>query len=176
MDISTNIDNIKKQCLKHRLENELKFIDEGNMNVNNFVNSQDINLIERKEQIKKILELTDYNKTQPCENNHNNSNSDGTIIVKTKDELFKNIDKYIFKKQWNKLNSVHKKIKIKEYVLEKYSTYDFHQEIIGKLDTLINEDKINTKKYVIYDPNSEKILSIPILTVDPKKNQYMIKV
>ena len=47
------------------------------------------------------------------------------------------------------------------------------QKILTELVDMVNDNKINTKKYVDYDMDNEKILSIHVLK--KKKDKYVIK-
>jgi hypothetical protein len=107
---------------------------------------------------------------------NNNAERPTDDIKQKRESLFTEIDKYTYKKQWNKLPSIHKIIKIKEYIKETYGESELQDEIIIALNKYAEEGKINTKKNVIYDPNAEKILSIPILMVDKNKNTFSIKI
>jgi len=49
-------------------------------------------------------------------------------------------------------------------------------EIIEQLIKYANEGRINTKKYIVYDPNAEKILLMPCLIIDIDKKTYQLKV
>ena len=95
-------------------------------------------------------------------------------IGEQKDNIFKEIDKYTYKKPWTKLLAFHKIVKIKEFVKEKYGDGDMQGEIVTKLSEFINDGKINTKKFVVYDPNMEKILSMSCLVVDTEGGVYKI--
>jgi len=103
-----------------------------------------------------------------------NQSKEQYIFLKNKDELNKELDKYTFRKQWNKLLSVHKKVKIVEF-LSKYEDHDFYDNMIEKINKLIDENRFNTKKCVVYDPNTERILSIPVLIVDIEKRNFTLK-
>ncbi len=91
-----------------------------------------------------------------------------------KNNMFKEIEQYTYKKQWNKLLAFHKIVKLKEFVKEKYGEGTMQEEIIVKMSQCINDGKINTKKFVIYDPNAEKILSMSCLEVDTTNNTYKL--
>lgn len=93
-----------------------------------------------------------------------------------KNNMFASLEKHIFKKQWNKLLSFHKIIKLKEYIKEKHGEGPLQDEIVMKLSQHINDGKVNTKKFVTYDPNAEKILSLTCLfDVDLESGTYKIK-
>ena len=164
MDTSFIIEKIKETNFNAKIKNEIIFLKE-NDNLNLFNNSQHENINDRILILEKIL-----------------SESENTFIKKEdniqqkKDNLFTEIDKYTYKKQWNKLPSFHKIVKIKEFIRNTYGEGNIQSELITKLSDYTNEGKINTKKYVIYDPNLEKILSIPVLSVDLNKNSHQLKI
>lgn len=166
MDISVQLEQIRSNNFKQKIENEIKYLKEnGKLNI--FSNYQDTNMEERLEWLNIILD---------------NINKDDKIVkpdvdVKQKrKDMFSEIDKYTYKKQWNKLTNFHKLVKIKEFITENYEANNFRDEILAKLTLRIDDNTFNTKKYVIYDPNAEKILSIPALTVDITKKIFDIKI
>lgn len=93
-----------------------------------------------------------------------------------KQQMINEMEKYIYKKQWNKLTPFHKIVKVKEYIEEHYSEHSLKKSIIGNLVDFIEAGKLNTKKFVIYNPNEEKILKLPCLTINDSKNTYQIKI
>jgi len=95
-------------------------------------------------------------------------------MAEQKSNMFKEIEQYTYKKQWNKLLPFHKIVKLKEFIKEKYGEGTMQDEIIVKMSQYINDGKINTKKFVVYDPNAEKILSMSCLDVDITNNTYKI--
>lgn len=83
-------------------------------------------------------------------------------------------DDFIYKKQWNKLNTVHKIIKVREFV-NKLSISDTKQSKLLKdqLINLVKIKKLTKKTSVNYDSVNGRIVSIPVL--EYKNNQYCIK-
>ena len=160
MDPGIIIENIRRDNLKSKFQNELEYL-KNTDNLTLFSNGQDHDIEIRKQHLDILLDNT------TTQNLVNNS---------AKDELFKEIDKYTYRKQWNKLLPFHKIVKIKEYVKENVKDEELQEEIITKMKTYANEGRINTKKYVVYDPNTEKILSFPCLIIDNDKNTYEIKI
>lgn len=96
-------------------------------------------------------------------------------VSNKKEDMFKEMDKHIYKKQWNRLTPFHKMVKIKEFIKEQYEEGDFQNAMIAELTKLVNENNFNTKKFVTYDPNMEKILSMSCLVVNVEKKTYQIK-
>jgi len=71
---------------------------------------------------------------------------------------------YLFQKQWNKLNLVHKKIKIKEFVNALELKDESQKQIIrDKLIALLDNKTLTKKDSVLYDVAKAKIISIPML-------------
>jgi hypothetical protein len=95
-------------------------------------------------------------------------------VTEERNDMFKEFNKHVYKKQWTKLLAFHKIVKLKEYIKEKYGEGELQDEIVTKLSAHINDGKINTKKFVTYDPNAEKILAMTCLDVDLANNIYKI--
>ena len=71
---------------------------------------------------------------------------------------------YLFQKQWNKLNLVHKKIKIKEFTNSLELKDESQKQIIrDKLIALLDNKTLTKKDSVLYDVTKAKIISIPML-------------
>lgn len=77
---------------------------------------------------------------------------------------------YVYKKPWTKLNSVHKIIKIKEFV-SKLLIEDKNDkiELINRLKFLVKNKIITKKDKVNYDKLKGRIISIPDLVYKNKK-------
>tara|TARA_Y100000589_G_scaffold278755_1_gene274362 strand:+ start:904 stop:1410 length:507 start_codon:yes stop_codon:yes gene_type:complete len=88
------------------------------------------------------------------------TNSATLSDIKIKED---NIDDFYYKKPWNKLNIVHKKIKIKEYINNLMLTKQKKKILIDKLINLLNNKKLNKKNEVDYDSCNGKIITISIL-------------
>jgi hypothetical protein len=156
MNPSADIDTIKQQNFIFKIQSEINCLKN---------NDKSFGLSE--------AEITD--RLQLLEDIMNNKECKRKMTVTDeRDNLFKEIDKYTYKKQWNKLTAFHKIVKIKEFTKDKYGEGLLQDEINTKLSTYINEGKINTKKYITYDPNAEKILSISCLEVDIINKTYKI--
>jgi hypothetical protein len=81
-------------------------------------------------------------------------------------EKSENID-YLYTKSWNKLNQIHKVIKIKEFInsleIKENDKEELRENLIDMLKDKKNKNKIN------YDEVKCKIINIPLLTfVDGK--------
>ena len=83
-----------------------------------------------------------------------------------------NQEDYYYKKPWNKLNIIHKKIKIKEYINNLVLTKNKKKILTEKLIKLLNNKQLNKKNDVDYDINNGKIITITILKC--KNDEYFI--
>lgn len=72
-------------------------------------------------------------------------------------------DDYIFKKKWNKLNNIHKKIKVKQFINKLKITDSNKKELIDSLILLIDKKNLTKKNSVNYDSLNGRIISIPNL-------------
>ena len=76
-------------------------------------------------------------------------------------EKSENID-YLYTKSWNKLNQIHKVIKIKEFInsleIKENDKEELRENLIDMLKDKKNKNKIN------YDEVKCKIINIPLLT------------
>ena len=98
--------------------------------------------------------------------------NDDTITNTETDRTFS--DDYVYKKSWNKLNNVHKIIKIREFVNKLLIDNEKDKnKLKKKLITLVKNKSITKKKSVNYDSVNGRIVSIPIL--EYKNHKYQIK-
>lgn len=91
-----------------------------------------------------------------------NTNSETKIndVLTETDLLSENID-YLFLKPWNKLNKIHKIIKIKEFV----KSLDCPEKEKENLkEELVENIKTNNKFKITYDEKKGRIISIPNLS------------
>lgn len=156
MEPGSQIENIREFNLKHKLNSELDYLTKGE-GLKVFANINDVNIDERIHILKTMVESTPVKKD---------------TLQKQKEDLFKDIDKVTFKKPWNRLFHIHKSIKLKEYLIENIDNEELRSEMTQKLCKLAEEGKINSKKFVVYDPSIEKIVEIPCL--EYKNNEYKI--
>ena len=85
------------------------------------------------------------------------------IDTNTESEL-KYSDEYVYRKPWNKLNSVHKIIKIKEFINNLQSDdIDMKNKLKITLIDMIKDKKLIKKNDINYDSTTGNITSIPIL-------------
>jgi hypothetical protein len=162
MDITIKLDKRSNELYRQSIQLEIDYLEnEAGYSLSNFINSDQINLPEYLNNLRKILNID--HQTIP----------ESVQLKRTK--MMDEINKHTYRQQWNKLKPFHKIVKLKEYILETYTDCPLAIEIIEKLSKEITDGKINTKKFVVYDPNAEKILSMPFLTVDIAKNTYQMK-
>lgn len=81
-------------------------------------------------------------------------------------------DDFYYKKPWNKLNIVHKRIKIKEFINTLMITKEKKKELYNKFTSLLNSKKLTKKNDVEYDSVNGKIITIPVLKF--KNEEYII--
>ena len=159
MDPSLEIEEVRLKNFNKKLSNELDYFHDSK-NINIFTNIQEQDMNTRI----KILQLLLNVPVKKID-----------TVQQQKENMFKEIDKYTYKKQWNKLAAFHKIVKIKEYIKETVLDETMQDEIILKLSKYTEENSINSKKYIVYDPNTEKILSMPCLVIDIDKKTYQLK-
>ena len=101
-----------------------------------------------------------------------NTNDVDTPVENTETEI-KYSDEYVYKKPWNKLNSVHKIIKIKEFI-DNLNTndIDMKKKLKAQLVTIIKNKELNKKTDVNYDMRNGNIIAIPIIQY--KDSKYII--
>lgn len=154
------IEIIKNNNFNRKIKNELEYF-KGTNNLSIFLNAQENDLNDRIKTLENLLNI-------PVKEQMN--------VQQQRDKMNSEMSKYVYKKQWNKLQPIHKINKLKEYVQEYVKNSTMQEEIIEKITKHINNGMVNTKKYVIYDPNAEKILSLPCLIIDEDTNTYQLKI
>ncbi len=96
--------------------------------------------------------------------NVNSETKNNDIITET--DLLSESTDYLFLKPWNKLNKIHKIIKIKEFI----KTLDCQQKEKEKLQDELIETVKNVNKFKItYDEKKGRIISIPSLSFSDGK-------
>ena len=92
------------------------------------------------------------------------------VITDTEVILF---DDYVYKKPWNKLNIIHKVIKIKEFINNiVINDPEIKKHLRTQLVDMVKKKKLTTKNDVEYDYINGKIISISSLQC--KDNSYKI--
>lgn len=73
-------------------------------------------------------------------------------------------DDYMYKKPWNKLNSIHKIIKMKEFVNNiKMDDMEMKKHLKTQLIQMVKDRRLTKKNDVEYDSVNGRIISIPSL-------------
>ena len=68
--------------------------------------------------------------------------------------------------KWKDIKNEDKKNKLNKYILDKYK--DFPDELMTKIYELIDNNKINFKKYILYNEYTQEIESTPIINYKNK--------
>ena len=101
--------------------------------------------------------------TTITENNDNNITESETLYT----------EDFVYKKTWNKLNIIHKKIKMEEFVNNlTIDDLEIKKHLKNQLVLMIKNKKLTKKNEVEYDAVNGKIISIPSLKY--KNNNYNI--
>lgn len=82
-------------------------------------------------------------------------------------------DDYLYRKPWNRLNEIHKIIKVREFVDKLNCSEDNIIELKKELEDMVYKKKLTKKSTVVYDSKNGYILSIPLL--DHRNGRYVIK-
>lgn len=134
--------------------------------VNKFNNNYYQNLITQLEKNKSSKYINHLR--QLIKNNIDTEQQSETITM-TEQNLSED---YVYRKQWNKLNIIHKKIKLKEFVNKLHTSSDNKKELLGKVLKMLASKKFNKNSNVNYDHVNGHIVSIPILKF--KDDKYYI--
>jgi hypothetical protein len=82
---------------------------------------------------------------------------------------------FVYKKPWNKMNIIHKKIKLEEFVNNlTIEDPEIKKHLKSQFITMLKNKKLTKKNEVEYDAVNGKIISIPSLKY--KNNNYNIDV
>ena len=147
MEVNFDFDLIKKDLYKLYINNLIKTGEKNEINTD--ILFEIIDKLSEPKEIKKISSSSSL------------SNSDT------------NNDDYLYQKPWIKLNLIHKKIKIKEFVNTLEIIDENEKQIIkDKLVSLVDTKILTKKDTVIYDSAKAKVISIPLLQF--KSGKYII--
>lgn len=160
MNPSYEIENIKSELFKKKMVLELQYFEEFK-NQNVFMNIKEEDISERQNKINLLINMV---------NRNIESNNQKHKIV------FDEIDKYSCKKKWNKINNYYKIIKLTEYLKANVEDVNMQNELIKKVSAFVEENKMNTQKYVTYDEKNEKIIALPCLIINPDEKTYSFKI
>ena len=175
MNYSRDIRNIRRKFFRLRFENELEYlkqdIDNSKIDSDNENNSENNENEEENWLVKRIDQL------QSIISNFDNKNkeidrSSGTNITETFDE----INEQLYRKAWSRLPSFHKMVKIKEYLNELIDDKDEREKLLKEIEKNISNKKLNTKKSIGYSSKDKKILSMSVIKLDKKTNNYYLNI
>lgn len=161
--MSIDIQEIRKFNYRKKIENEIEFLSNSDLNLSMFNNKDDIVIDNRIDYLKYLI-------------NETNEKTIAADTVTDKQKIINHISKYVYKKHWNKLYKYHKIEKIKEYINEIVQNENLKNNIIKSLTKYITDGYLNNTNSVVYDPNREKILKMPCLNIDYKNNIYNINI
>ena len=129
---------------------------------NNLLKSSEKSMVNKRMIEMRIEQLKSDNKTQQIEINTDKPPEIETKTVSETSQKYN--DNYLYKKPWNKLTSIHKKIKAKEFVnMLLINDNNEREELKNKLSHMIDNKELTKKDCVIYDSSKGMIASIPLL-------------
>jgi hypothetical protein len=103
---------------------------------------------------------------------NNITNEKQETITKSETDSNESTHEDLYKKPWNKLNAIHKIIKIKEYINNiKNITIDEQVELRDKLCGLVRTKVLSKKEKVNYDSDKGKIISL--INLEYKDGKYI---
>ena len=108
---------------------------------------------------------------------HKNENNDNDFTVTEQitetDGIYS--EDFVYKKPWNKMNIIHKKIKMEEFVNNlSIDDLEIKKHLKSQLVSMLKNKQLTKKNEVEYDATNGKIISIPSLKY--KNNNYNIDV
>ncbi len=104
------------------------------------------------------------------ENDITEQNTPTEVITET-DGVY--TEDFVYKKPWNKMNIIHKKIKLEEFVNNlDIEDLEMKKHLKSQFISMLKNKKLTKKNEVEYDPVNGKIISIPSLKY--KNNNYNI--
>lgn len=89
------------------------------------------------------------------------SDKEGTESNNSKEVLFS--DDYLFKRPWSKLSSIHKIIKLKEFISKLLVDNEDEEILKNQATILVNKKILSKKDKVKYDSERGLVIAIPIL-------------
>lgn len=148
-EISEKVRTIRKTLFLRRFKNEQQYL-------NN--NPDDPYMDDRNNQIDRVLKK--YSKQ--------------TKKKSSKPNPFEEIEKYMYKKSWNKLPDIHKVFKIDEYLTKHIINKKTKTKLLDKLKTKVYQKKLNTKSEIEYDSKNAVIIAIHSLKYDKETKKYIV--
>ena len=140
------------------------------INMNTIVNKMSKEYYESLLKQVKFQNMSSY--IEPINNRIDKYNIKENIIEPNTVSETQYSEDYHYKKTWNKLNIVHKKLKLKEFVNNLETDIINKKELLSKLNKMLKTKKITKKNDVIYDDENGRVISIPILK--HKDNKYYL--
>lgn len=154
MNYNKIIDDIRHSHVLARFESEREYLEVE-------INNPDRDHEEFKDRLDKINKILDTLK-QP----KNNTKNEG---------IYEEINKYLYKKPWNRLNPIQRSNKMREYLKTIIVDETFRSQVETEIIKHINDKKLHTKKSVVYDHVNEKVESVPALKLNMDSKTYEIK-
>ena len=110
---------------------------------------------------------------------NNDNDNDVTITEQQTEQITETegvySEDFVYKKPWNKMNIIHKKIKMEEFVNNlSIDDLDIKKHLKSQLVLMLKNKKLTKKNEVEYDATNGKIISIPSLKY--KNNNFNIDV
>ncbi len=167
--IKNNLDTIIQNEYKHFNYEPLKY-KEKEIKINNNL-PLDVKIFNNK--LNKISKMKNYNSKENTNNNvfQNTTTYESNINIfdESNDNVLletNKIDKT--NKSWKKLNNEEKIEKLNIYI-EKNKHINIPEDVIIKTKELINNNKLNCKRYIIYNTTLEIIEDLPLIQLKDKK-------
>ena len=89
-------------------------------------------------------------------------------------EIFHDKKSEIIVVEWRKLNDEEKKELIKEYIESRFSSLNYYDELIKKLNVMVDEGRFSSSKDIIYDKINGKVVGIPSMKYNSDNDLYYI--
>lgn len=142
-----DIDNIRHQLFVMKFTNQLEYLQKNTTEEDNEWKDETImqlNTIIDKYVVKKKKKIT------------------------KREQMSMDIDKYVYMKEWHRLQNGHRMKLIDDYLEKKY-TDPLKSDLRSRFEKLVSVGKLNRKKHVIYDRSITEITSIPALKITDGK-------
>lgn len=118
------------------------------------------------------IDLPEYKKMKDISPIEDNTNTEINTEQNTETEGLYSED-FVYKKPWNKMNIIHKKLKMEEFVNTlSIDDVDIKKHLKTQLVTMLKNKQLTKKNEVEYDATNGRIISIPALKF--KNNKYNI--
>jgi hypothetical protein len=121
------------------------------------------------------INIPEYKMTKDIKDNDITITEQNTITegITETDTMY--TEDFVYKKPWNKMNIIHKKIKLEEFVNNlDIDDLEMKKHLKSQFVSMLKNKKLTKKNEVEYDAINGKIISIPSLKY--KNNNYKIDV